>query len=234
MAKTLQTYLAEQDASAIASFLDDDWCICAATSASALEELASQRGATAAALPGYGREEAMLVRRNGHAELWVRARRPVYTGPFLAFAREVCGFPIAAVPGRYNVDHLFSKGRVQTPTGLEDDRLPVTTLVRMLLVDAGVNKSFGALMEGDMVGSGNANRPYRRFTYLQLVKALSIDANIHGGGFGGPHLLANIDYVVAELARRGVLEKFRMDGAEMRLQLRTQAETVLHYRRLRA
>ena len=55
----------------------------------------------------------------------------------------------------------------------------VATLVRMLLVDAAVNKSFGALMECDMVGSGNPNRSVRKFAWLQLVKALSIDANLH-------------------------------------------------------
>ena len=181
MALTLQAYLTAQDAAVLDSFIDDRWCVCAVTSVAALSELAASSGRTVHPVGGLAAGEARLVRRGNHAELWVRARRSDYAGPFFVFAQAVYGYALSGVPAGYNVDHLFSKGRVQTPSGLEDDRLSVTTLVRMLLVASRVNKSFGSLMESAMVGTGNSARTYRRFSWLQLAKALSIDANLHGG-----------------------------------------------------
>lgn len=236
MPKTLSHYLAEQDRAVIASFLDDDWCICAAISRSDLDWLASRRGATVEALGEYGADEAVVVRRAGHAELWVKARASgsVYRGAFAEFARALYDVPTSGVPAGYNVDHLFSKGRVQT-AGADpdvDERLPHSTLVRMLLVDSGINQSFGGLMEGAMIGSGNPNRPYRRFTYLQLVKALSIHANAQGGGLSGPNQAVNFAHVVEELDKRGVIAGLGMSREQMLGQLVSQAATVQHYRDL--
>ncbi len=236
MPKTLAQYLAEQDRAVIASFLDDDWCICAAISRAELDWLAERRGATVGSLGDYGADEAVVVRRKGHAELWVKARASgsVYRGAFAEFARTLYGFPTSGVPGGYNVDHLFSKGRVAT-AGADpdvDERLPHATLVRMLLVRSGINQSFGGLMESAMVGSGNPNRPYRRFTYLQLVKALSIDAKSQGGGLSGPNQGVNFAHVVNELEARGVLAGLGMSREQMMRELATQAGTVQHYRAL--
>jgi len=236
MPKTLAQYLAEQDRAVIASFLDDGWCICAAISRSDLDWLAGRRGATVQALGEYGADEAVVVRRNGHAELWVKARASgtVYRGAFAEFARTLYDFPTSGVPGGYNVDHLFSKGRVQA-AGADpdvDERLPHSTLVRMLLVGSGINQSFGGLMESAMIGSGNPHRPYRRFTYLQLVKALSIHANAQGGGLSGPNQAVNFAPVVEELDRRGVVAGLGMSREQMLGQLIAQAATVQHYRDL--
>jgi hypothetical protein len=234
MAKTLQQYLAEQDAAVIASFLDIRWCICAATSRADLDDLAAKRGGTAETLAGYEEPDAAVVRFAGRAELWVRARASgaVYRGAFAVFAAALHGFATTGVPAGYNVDHLFSKGRVQTG-GTDpdvDDRLPHATLVRMLLVASSVNQSFGGLMEGAMIGSGNKARPYRRFTYFQLVKALSIDANSQGGGLSGPNQAVNFAHIVNELDKRGVLAGLGMSSAEMMRSLMNQAATVAHYR----
>lgn len=230
MANTLQSFLAAQDAAVIDNFIDDDWCIAAATSAPALAELAARRGRSVHSLGSIDRDQACVVRHGGHAELWVKARRSGYVDLFLAFAGQERGFTPGGLPGGYNVDHLFSRGRVQTPSGLQDDRLPVTTLVLMLLVAAPVNKSFGGLMEGAMVGSGNPARPYRRFDWLQLAKALSIDANMHGSGFGGAEVITNMAHVVDEMELRGICAAFPISREQLASQLLQRAETVMHYR----
>jgi hypothetical protein len=173
-----------------------------------------------------------VVRHGPHAELWVRARRSDYAGPFITFAHDVYDYALSGVPGGCNVDHLFNKQRVQTPSGLQDDRLPVTTLVRMLLVDSSVNQSFGGLMESAMVGTGNPARPYRRFTWLQLAKALSINANLYGGGLGGANLVTNVGYIVAEMDKRGVCNAFPISRQELASELMTQANAVNHFRAL--
>ena len=232
MAVSLQSYLIAQDTAVLDSFVDDNWCICAVTSVGELEALAGRRGRKVERLGTLDSLEASVVRHGDHAELWVRARRTDYISPFLAFAKSVHGLDLSGVPAGYNVDHLFNKQRVQTPSGLEDDRLPVTTLVRMLLVDARVNKSFGGLMESAMVGTGNPNRPYRRFTWLQLAKALSIDANLYGGGFGGANASANLGYIVAEMQSRGVCAAFPITPQQLLAQLQMQAATVNRYREL--
>jgi hypothetical protein len=232
MAMTLQAYLVQQDAAVLDSFIDDLWCICAVTSVGELAALADRHGRTVHAVGSLDPAEARLVRHGSHAELWVRARRTDYAGPFLAFAQSVYGYSSSHVPGGHNVDHLFNKERVQTPSGLEDDRLPVTTLVRMLLVDSKVNKSFGGLMESAMVGTGNRDRPYRRFSWLQLAKALSINANLYGGGLGGANLAANIGFIVAEMDKRGVCKAFPISRQELATQLTMQANTVNRFRAL--
>lgn len=232
MAMTLQAYLVQQDAAVLDLFIDDLWCICAVTSVGELAALADRHGRTVQAAGALDPAEAQLVRHGSHAELWVRARRSDYTGPFLAFAHSVYGYSSSHVPAGYNVDHLFNKERVQTPSGLEDDRLPVTTLVRMLLVDSKVNKSFGGLMEGAMVGTGNRDRPYRRFSWLQLAKALSINANLHGGGLGGANLAPNIGAIAAEMDKRGVCKAFPISRQELATQLTMQANTVNRFRAL--
>lgn len=236
MARTLQQYLAEQDRAVIAAFLDDGWCICAAISRGDLEAIAARRGGTVEGLGEHAAEEVAVVRRGGFAELWVKARAPgaVYRRAFLDFAARFHDFHSRGVPAGWNVDHLFSKGRV-APAGADpevDERLPHATLVRMLLVRASINQSFGGLMESAMVGSGNPLRPYRRFTYLQLVKALSIDANPQGGGLAGPNQAVNLAHVVAELDRRGVVAGLGMSPAQMLRELMTQAATVQHFRSL--
>lgn len=237
MARTLAQYLALQDEAVIDAFLDWRWCICAAVSLGALERVAAGNEATTEPVPGgaWPMSEAVVVRRHGFAELWVRARRSDYVTPFLAFAARCCDFPRAEVPAGYEVDHLFSRGRVGRGGGAaaEATLLPPTTLVRMLLVDAGVNASFGGLMEGALIGSGNPDRPVRRFTYLQLAKALGIRANAHGGGLGGRKRLANLGHVVEAFDARGVLEGLGMGRPQMLAELIAQAETVRHFRRLR-
>ncbi|HEY2621096.1 MAG TPA: hypothetical protein VGI78_27420 [Acetobacteraceae bacterium] len=85
----------------------------------------------------------------------------------------------------------------------------MTTLVPMLLVDSRVNKSFGGLMESAMVGSGDLARPYRRFRWLQLAKALSIDANLHSGGSGGANVVTNIGRVVDEMYNAAFAARFQ-------------------------
>lgn len=233
MSGTLTSYLRAQDAAVLDGFIDDGWCIGAAINAVALADLAASRGRTVEQLPDLERDEAMVVRHGTHAELWVRARRSNYSAPFRAFAQQCCATAFPAVPAGYNVDHLFSRGRVRTAGAADepdDTRLPHPTLVRMLLVDEAVNKSFGGLMEGDMVGSGNPNRPVRRFVWLQLVKALSIDANLHGGGFGGAMVQANFAHAVTELDRRGVCKAMNMGREQLMTALMTNAQTVLHYR----
>jgi hypothetical protein len=232
MAMTLQGYLIEQDAAVLDSFVDDGWCICAVTSVGELAALAGRHGRTVQRVGTLDPGEAQCVRHGAHAELWVRARRSDYSGPFLVFAYEVYGFASSGVPAGYNVDHLFNKERVQTPSGLQDDRLPVTTLVRMLLVDAPVNKSFGGLMESAMVGTGNPNRPYRRFTWLQLAKALSIHANLHGGGLGGTNRVTNIGHIVAEMDKRGVCQAFPISREQLFKELMQQSDTVNRFRAL--
>jgi hypothetical protein len=236
MPRTLAQYLAEQDRAVIDSFLDDGWCICAAISRADLESLAARRGATVEALGEYAADEVCVVRRKGFAELWVKARATgsVYRGAFAEFARRLYDFPTSGVPAGFNVDHLFSKGRVAT-AGADpdvDDRLPHATLVRMLLVKSGVNQSFGGLMESAMVGSGNPNRPYRRFTYLQLAKALSLDANAQGGGLSGPNQAVNLAQVAQALDARGICDGLGLSRDQLLAQLITQAETVQHYRNL--
>jgi len=232
MAMTLQSYLTAQDTAVLDSFIDDGWCICAVTSASALADLAARHGRTVHKVGALDAAEAQFVRHGSHAELWVRARRTDYSGPFFAFAQAVYGYAPSSVPKGYNVDHLFNKERVQTPSGLEDDRLPVTTLVRMLLVDSKVNKSFGGLMESAMVGTGNPARPYRRFTWLQLAKALSIDANLHKGGLDGANLVANIGHVVNEMEKRGVCQAFPISREQLAAELLAQSATVTRFRAL--
>ncbi len=232
MAGTLQDFLKRQDAAVLDSFIDDGWCIAAATNAVQLAELAARHGRSIHALGNFAPEDACVVRHGSHAELWVKARRSDYIGPFLAFASAEHGFSPGAVPGGYNVDHVFSRSRVQTPSGLQDDRLPVTTLVLMLLVAGPVNQSFGALMESAMIGTGNPNRPYRRFDWLQLSKALSIHANLHGGGFGGANVVSNLGHVVAEMEQRGVCAAFPISREQLAAQLLMRAETVTRYREL--
>lgn len=232
MAMTLQAYLAAQDAAVLDSFIDDNWCICAVTSAAALAELAARHDRTVHPVGTLGAGEARLVRHRGHAELWVRARRSDYSGPFFVFAQAVYGYALSSVPGGYNVDHLFNKERVQTLSGGEDDRLPVTTLVRMLLVDSKVNKSFGGLMESAMVGTGNPARTYRRFSWLQLAKALSIEANLHGGGLGGTNVVTNIGHIVDEMDKRGVCKAFPISREQLASQLLAQSAMVTRYRML--
>ena len=232
MAMTLQDYLTAQDAAVLDSFIDDEWCICAVTSVAELAGLAGRHGRTVHPVGSLDSGEAQLVRHGAHAELWVRARRSDYSGPFLVFAFAVYGFASSGVPGGYNVDHLFNKERVQTPSGLQDDRLPVNTLVRMLLVDSTVNKSFGGLMESAMVGTGNPARPYRRFTWLQLAKALSINANLQGGGLGGANLVTNIGHVVEEMDKRGVCSAFPISREQLASELMEQSTTVTRFRAL--
>lgn len=232
MAMTLQDYLAVQDAAVLDSFVDDDWCICAVTSAGALADLAAKRGRTVHPVGTLDASEALLVRHLNHAELWLRARRSDYAGPFFVFAQAVYGYALTKVPSSYNVDHLFNKERVQTPSGLEDDRLPVTTLVRMLLVASAVNKSFGGLMESAMVGTGNPARPYRRFSWLQLAKALSINANLHSGGLGGANMVTNIGHIVDEMDRRGLCKAFPISREQLASELMTQSSTVTRFRSL--
>ena len=233
MSGSVIAYLGSQDAAVVASFIDDDWCICAAVNAAALEDLARKRGRSVETLPDLSRDEAMVIRHGGHAELWVRARRSGYAAPFREFARRHAGTAFTAVPAGYNVDHLFSRGRVGVAGSAgepDDNRLPYPTLVRMLLVESGVNQSFGGLMEGDMIGSGNAARFVRRFTWLQLVKALSIEANLHGGGFGGTQVDANMAYAAAELDRRGICAAMGIGRAQLMRELMSGARTVLHFR----
>ena len=214
------------------SFIDDSWCICAVTSAGALADLAARHDRTVQPVGALDAGEASLVRHGGHAELWVRARRSDYSGPFFAYAQAVYAYALSQVPAGYNVDHLFNKERVQTPSGLEDDRLPVTTLVRMLLVDSKVNKSFGGLMESTMVGTGNPARPYRRFTWLQLAKALSINANVHSGGLGGANVVTNVAYIVDEMDKRGVCSAFPISREQLASELMMQSATVTRFRTL--
>lgn len=233
MAITLAAYLAQQNASVIAACADLRWCLSAASSATVLEDIAARRGRSVVTLAGYDHADALVITHAGHAELWVRARMSSYTAAFRAFAQQLYGLPLAGVPAGYNVDHVFSKGRVQTPSGLQDDRLPVTTLVRMLLVDSSVNKSFGGLMESAVVGFGNPERDVRRFDYLQLAKALSIDANLGGGGFGGTNLSGNFGHVVAEFLRHGVDTAFGMDANALMSALMNMAEKV-NFARARA
>lgn len=236
MPNTLKDYLAVQDEAVLASFLDWRWCICAAISLNDLEQVAAANEATVEAVSGgdWQKSEALVVRRQGFAELWVRARRTDYKTPFLTFAARYCDFASLTVPAGYEVDHLFSKGRVSRAGDTDDDtRLPPTTLVRMLLVDAGVNASFGSLMEGAMIGSGNRLRPVRRFTYLQLAKALSIHANPYGGGLTGRKRAANLGHIVDAFDRRGVLGGLGMGREQMMAELLTQADTVRHFRKLR-
>lgn len=232
MTITLQTYLAAQDAAVLNSFIDDNWCICAVTSAAVLAELAARHGRTVHPVGTFDPGEARLVRNGSHSELWIRARRSDYCGPFFTFTQEVYGYSLVNVPNRYNVDHLFNKERVQTPSGLEDDRLPVGTLVRMLLVESRVNKSFGGLMESAMVGTGNPARPYRRFTWLQLAKALSINANHHGGGLGGRNVVTNIGYIVDEMDKRGVCNAFPISREQLATEFMRQSGTVTRFRAL--
>jgi hypothetical protein len=236
MPRTLKTYLAAQDEAVLASFLDWQWCICAAISLNDLEQVAARNDAILEPVAGgdWEKAEAVVVRRRGFAELWVRARRTDYTTPFLIFAERYYDFVAPTVPPGYEVDHLFSKGRVARTGDKGDDQLlPPTTLVRILLVDARVNASFGPLMEGAMIGSGNPLRPVRRFTYLQLAKALSIPANVHGGGLSGRKRAANLGHIVDEFDRRGVLAGLGMGREQMMAELMTQAETVRHFRKLR-
>lgn len=233
MSGTLATYLRAQDAAVVDNFIDDGWCVCAAVNAAELRDLAGRRGRTVERLGDLEPEEALVVRHGGHAELWVRARRSDYAGPWRSFAQQVhrIGFP--SVPAGYNVDHLFSRGRVRTAGAAsdpDDDRLPYPTLVCMLLVDASVNKSFGGLMEGSMIGTGNPDRPVRRFTWLQLLKALSIDANLHGGGFGGDQVGANFAHAAQELERRGICAAMHMGREQIMGALMSGAQTVLHFR----
>jgi len=230
MAMTLQNYLAAQDAAVLDSFVDDGWCICAVTGAGALAELAAKRGRTVHPVGMFDADDALLVRHLGHAELWVRARRRDYTSPFFAFAWAVYGYALTKVPSGHNVDHLFNKERVQTPSGLEDDRLPVTSLVRMLLVASAVNQSFGGLMESTMVGTGNPARPYRRFTWLQLAKALSIDANLYSGGLGGANIVTNIGHIVDEMDKRGLCKAFPISRERLASELMMQSTTVTRFR----
>lgn len=237
MPATLTQYLALQDGAVLDSFFDDGWCISAAISRGELERLASRRGFAVETLAGSNPADAAVVLRRGHAELWLRARMSGYARPFFAFTRQYCDFAASSVPG-YQVDHLFSKNRVQkkrdSPAGIaeqDENLLPPATLVRMLLVAASVNQSFGTLMESAMAGSGNKDRPVRRFTWLQLAKALSIDANLSGGGLSGPWQLANLGHVVAEFAKRGVPEGLGMGREQIMTELLTMAGTVQHYRR---
>jgi hypothetical protein len=232
MAMTLPAYLTAQDAAVLDSFIDDHWCICAVTSAAALAEIAAGRGRTVHPVGALDAGEARIVRHAGHAELWVRARRSDYAGPFFVFAQAVYGYALSKVPNGYNVDHLFNKERVQTPSGLEDDRLPVTTLVRVLMVDSKVNKSFGGLMESAMVGTGNPARPYRRFTWLQLAKALSINANLNGGGLGGANVVTNIGHILDEMDKRGVCKTFPISREQLASELMAQSATVTRFRAL--
>ncbi len=229
---TLEAYLTAQDAAVLDAFIDDEWCICAVTGVAALAALASRHGRTVHAVGSLDTGEAQVVRHGSHAELWVRARRSDYSRPFFVFASAVYGYALSNVPSGYNVDHLFNKQRVQTPSGLEDDRLPVTTLVRMLLVSSSVNKSFGGLMESAMVGTGNPARPYRRFTWLQLAKALSIDANLHGGGLGGANVVTNIGHIANEMDKRGVCGAFPISREQLASELMQQSTTVARFRAL--
>lgn len=236
MPRPFKDYLAAQDEAVLAAFLDWRWCICAAISLNDLEQVAANNDTTLEPVAGgnWERSEAVVVRRQGFAELWVRARRTDYTTPFLTFAARYYDFTPLTVPAGYEVDHLFSKGRVRRAGDPDDDnRLPPTTLVRMLLVDAAVNASFGSLMEGAMIGSGNRLRPVRRFTYLQLAKALSIPANAYGGGLSGRKRAANLGHIAEAFDRHGVLAGLGMGREQMMAALMTQADTVRHFRKQR-
>lgn len=230
MSQALSTYLAAQNRAVVHAFVDSGWCICAAISRDALESLAAQRQGVVRTLSGQGNDTALVVQRQGHAELWLPARQRGYTAPFLRFVEQHFGFRPGRVPPGWQVDHLFSRGRVQALGAEDDNRLPYGTLVRLLLVQAEVNQSFGGLMEGAMIGSGNPFRAVRRFTYLQLAKALSLTANRFGGGLSGPHQMANFAHVTEGFEAHGVLAGLGMGREQMMQQLLIQAETVQHYR----
>jgi len=235
MADPVQDYLKKQDASVAASFFDIDWCNCAAISHAELHPLTGRDNVILVPLPPYGPTEAIVVRHDGFPELWCRAKRGDYNSPFLAFLKQEYGISWGNVPSNYNVDHLFSHKRVGKDAGDAEsgNKLPPETMVRLLLVSEPVNKSYGRLMEADMVGSGNRLRRVRRFTYLQLAKALGINANSFGGGFAGPNRAANFWHIVDEFERRGILDEINLGREQMMVHLQDMAEVVLHFRALR-
>ncbi len=226
---TLGQYLARQDEAVIASYADLDWCICAAISPAALIDLAGKR---AASVETVNAGEVYIVTRKGHRELWVRARRSDYATPFRTFCAGE-GFATTGVPAGYNVDHLFNKERAATLAAVAadplDPRLPPESLVRMVLVDSSVNQSFGGLMEKAMVGTGNKWRPVRRFTPLQLCKALGIHANRFGSGLGGGNLSANVAAMIQDMQARNIFARTGISAAQMRADLMTQADTVTRF-----
>ena len=103
----------------------------------------------------------------------------------------------------------------------------------MLLVSDPINKSYGRLMEADMIGSGHRLRRVRRFTFLQLAKALGISANSAGGGFAGPRREANLWHIVDAFERRGILKELGLGREQVMYSLQSMAEVVLRYRALR-
>jgi hypothetical protein len=234
---TLEQFLAVQNSAVLAAFCDDAWDICAAVSRAALDQQAAKAGCKVGDLKDWPPADAAIVHHDGHAELWLRAKLAAYDKPFFAFAHRHTGFSAEAVPG-WEVDHLFSHGRVRgtTPRAGDDPeeearKLAPATLVRMVLVKRSINRSFGRLMEGAMIGTGNPDRPVRRFTWLQLAKALSIDANLHKGGFAGRQRLANFGHVLDCFVRHGVPDGIGLGKEQILASLIMQADTVVAYRR---
>lgn len=235
MADPVGDYLVLQDKSVIASFLDDDWCICAAISYAELHPATGRNDVRCLPLPPFGPSEATVVHHASFPELWVRARRSDYNAPFLAFLKQEYKLNWPAVPAGYNVDHLFSKERVgrDAASAASDNTLPAETMVRVLLVSDPINKSYGRLMEADMIGSGNRMRRVRRFTWLQVAKALGVSANSSGGGFAGTNLEANLWHIVEALDRRGIIRELGLGREQVMRSLLSMTEVVLHYRALR-
>ena len=88
MADPVRDYLQRQDAAVASSFLDDDWCICAAISYAELRPATGRNDVRCVPLPPFGPTEATVVHHASWPELWCRARRSDYNTPFLAFLKQ--------------------------------------------------------------------------------------------------------------------------------------------------
>ncbi len=233
MAITVAQYLLKQDAAVLHALTTPWWGFAAASSVERLRERVLRQGGSIDTLGDRKEANAAVVSHGGHKQLWLRARLSDYNTPFKDFVSGEFGLTYPGdAPKGYNIDHLFSKGRTRKPTeegtdgaGIDEEtagKLPASTMVRMLLVDKHVNKSFGSLMEKTLIGTGNPDRPYRDFTSLQLAKAFSIHPNPGGEGL----VPVNAVHIVNQFDARGVLTALDSTPSAMMGELLSQFEFV--------
>jgi len=233
VAITVAQYLLKQDAAVLHALTTPWWGFAAASSVDRLKERVLRQGGTIDTLGGRDEANAAVVAHGGHKQLWLRARLSDYNTPFKDFVSGEFGLTYPGdAPKGYNIDHLFSKGRTRTAkqegadgAGIDEEaagKLPASTMVRMLLVDKYVNKSFGSLMEKTLIGTGNPDRPFRDFTSLQLAKAFSIHPNPGGEGLAQ----VNAVHIANQFAARGILAALGSTPAAMMGELLSQFEFV--------
>lgn len=134
--------------------------------------IVKNNGGTSSPLAGFDPNEVILVRfptLNGaeSSQLWITPESRKYRAAFQAFSVQEYGYSAPYDSGRFlNVDHVFNKARAKK-SGL--------SFVRLALVDAHINQSWGGDYERAATNSTSGNVAGVRFgTDLLLAKLLGL------------------------------------------------------------